>query len=86
MMTGCSDMRRWIRVSVESSRSMESEEEEELLLLMVGLTSSMACIPSAQWCSRRIEEEKKKESVGVIFMCESQSMTKKSADKWMDGL
>jgi hypothetical protein len=43
MMTGCSDMRRWIRVSVESSRSMdkddEVEEEEEgefkLVLIMV---------------------------------------------------
>lgn len=36
MMTGCSDMRRWILVSVDSSSSMDSEDE----LLIVGLSST----------------------------------------------
>ncbi|KAL5144721.1 hypothetical protein HKD37_06G014967 [Glycine soja] len=58
MMTGCSDINRWILLSGDSSSSMDSEEEE---LLIVGLSSScpttsfwkqpmpmpMPCIPSS---------------------------------------
>jgi len=45
MITGCSDMSRWIRASVDSSTSMESEEEddevvEELVVAGVGVVRS----------------------------------------------
>ena len=33
MITGCSEMRRWIRVSVDSSTSMDREGEEEELVM-----------------------------------------------------
>lgn len=35
MMTGCSDMRRWILVSADSSTSMDKEEDEFVVVLMV---------------------------------------------------
>lgn len=35
MITGCSDMRRWMRVSADSSTSMDKEEEELELMDMV---------------------------------------------------
>lgn len=35
MMTGCSDMRRLIRVSMDSSMSMDREDEEGELDMMV---------------------------------------------------
>ncbi|RDX71046.1 hypothetical protein CR513_49642, partial [Mucuna pruriens] len=55
MITGCSDISRWIRLSVDSSSSID-REEDELLILIVPLSSScattsfekhpMPCIPS----------------------------------------
>lgn len=35
MMTGFSDMRRWIRVSVDSSRSMDKDELELVIMVVV---------------------------------------------------
>lgn len=35
MMTGCSEIRRWIRASVVSSKSMDKEEEEEEFVMVV---------------------------------------------------
>jgi hypothetical protein len=37
MITGCSDMRRWMRVSADSSTSMDKEDDELELMDMVVL-------------------------------------------------
>lgn len=41
MMTGCSDIRRWIRVSTDSTASKDKEEEEEVAVGGGGLRSRL---------------------------------------------
>jgi len=76
MMTGCSDMSRWILVSVDSSRSMESEEEE---LLMVGLSSSsfeftnpdpIPCILSPHCDLVQYNKRRRKSLFLFLYFCE----------------